>query len=165
MPDTAVGLFRTRTEADQALGKLKQAGFSADEVSVSTRHARRKSHFGLEMLAGVVVGAILGAVVGAFATGMVPGVHGLAAEGNQLGLFLFATFAGTITGGVAGALLAAAASGDSALFYEEEVESGRIMISVSGPRLAEAIAVMRAAGAMEAAPAAAPLERPRAEGG
>ena len=113
-----------------------------------------------------MAGTVLGALVGAIATGMVPGVHPLV-PGNLLATFLFAAVAGAATGGLAGALLSMAASGDRALFYEQEVESGRFLVSVSGPRLEEAQELLRAAGAMEAAPVEAPLDsgRPRPESG
>jgi hypothetical protein len=58
-----------------------------------------------------------------------------------------------------------AASGDPALFYEQEVESGRILISVTGQDLDRARLIMQRSGAMEAAPGEAPLERPRPESG
>ena len=166
MPDTVVGLFRSRPEAEVALRKLKEAGFGPDQVAVSTPHAGRRGHYGLKVLGGIVAGTVLGALVGAVATGMVPGVHPLVA-GNLLATFLFAAAAGAATGGLAGALLSMAASGDRALFYEQEVESGRFLVSVSGPRLEEARDVLRAAGAMEAAPVEAPLDpgRPRPESG
>src|SRR5256885_2998923 len=156
MPDTVVGLFRSRLESDEALRKLKEAGFGPDEVAVSTPHAGRRGHYGIKVLGGIVAGTVLGALVGAIATGMVPGVHPLVA-GNLLATFLFAAVAGAATGGLAGALLSMAASGDRALFYEQEVESGRFLVSVSGPRLEEAQELLRGAGAMEAAPVEAPL--------
>src|SRR2546430_6430933 len=158
MPDTVVGLFRTRSEADHALGKLKEAGFGADQVSISTPAVRRRGHYGLKVAAGVGFGTLLGALVGALVTGMVPGVHPLVA-GNILATFLFAAVAGAATGGLAGGLLSMAASGDRALYYEQEVESGRFLVTVAGPRLADAEAIMRAAGAMEAAPVEAPVEK------
>ncbi len=157
MPDTVAGLFRTRGKADEALRKLKDAGFGHDQVSVSTPRSGRRGHYGKKVLAGLLLGTVLGAVVGALATGMVPGVHPLL-PGNVLVTFAFAAVAGAVTGMVAGMLLSMAASGDTALFYEQEVESGRILVSVAGPRLAEARAIMLAAGAMEAAPLEAPLE-------
>lgn len=164
MPDTVAGLFRTRTEADKALRKLKDAGFPPDQVSVSTPRIGRHGHYGTKVLAGLIAGTVVGALVGAVATGMVPGVHPLL-PGNVLVTFAFAAVAGAVTGMVAGMLLSMAASGDTTLFYEQEVESGRILVSVAGPRLAEARAVMLDAGAMEAGPVEAPLEtgRPRPE--
>jgi hypothetical protein len=164
MPDTVAGLFRTRTEADEALGKLKEAGFGPDQVAVSSRPVRRKGHYGLKILIGIVAGAVIGALAGALLTGMIPGIQAMV-TGNKVALFALAVVAGIGTGGVAGALISMAASGDRALYYEEEVESGRILLSVSGPRLGEAMEVMQSAGAMEAAPVEAPLVRPRPEGG
>lgn len=166
MPDTVVGLFKTRTEADRALGKLKEYGFGPDQVSVSTPAYRRRGHYFTKVLIGIVVGTLFGALVGAVATGVVPGVHPLVA-GNVLATFLFVAAAGAITGFIAGMLLAMAASGDQALYYEQEVESGRILVSVAAPvsNLEQAREIMRAAGAMEAAPIEKPLERPRPESG
>jgi len=162
MPDTVAGLFRSQSEADQALRKLEEAGFfRPDRVSVSTPRVARRGHYGTKVLAGIVVGALLGALVGAVASGMVPGVKPLL-PGNMLVTFLFAAVAGAATGGVAGALLSMAASGERALYYEQEVESGRVLISVTGPRLEEAEVVMREAGAMEAAPVEAPIEKGKA---
>src|SRR2546427_5132627 len=166
MPDTVVGLFRTRSEAEEALGKLKEAGFGQDQLSVSPPAVRRPGRYGLKVGAGIVIGTLVGALAGAVVTGMVPGVHPLIA-GNVLATFLFAAVAGAATGGVAGGLLSMAASGDRALFYEQQVESGRVLISVAGPRLEMARDVLRSAGAMEAEPVEAPLEpgRPRPESG
>src|SRR5436305_7997460 len=161
MADSVAGLFRTRAEAELALRKLKDAGFGADEVAISTPRVGRHGHYGIKVLGGIIGGTLLGAMVGAIATGMVPGVHPLVA-GNVLATFLFAAVAGAATGGVAGGLLSMAASGDRALFYEQEVESGRFLVSVSGPRLEEARALLSAAGAMEAAPVEAPLVPPEA---
>ena len=166
MPDTVAGLFRSRSEAEQALRKLEEAGFfRPDRVSVSTPRVARRGHYGTKVLVGIVIGALLGALVGAVASGVVPGVKPLL-PGNVLVTFLFAAVAGAATGGVAGALLSMAASGHR-LYYEQEVESGRVLISVTGPRLEEAEVVMREAGAMEAAPVEAPIEKgkPRPDSG
>jgi hypothetical protein len=164
MRDTVVGLFRTRTEADRALGKLKEAGFGPDQVAVPTPQFRRRGRYGLKLLVGIVAGILWGALVGATATGVVPGVKPLV-SGNLAATFLFAAAAGAITGLVAGMLVSMAASGDRPLFYEQEVESGRISITVAGPDLERAREILRATGAMEAAPVEAPLKRPRAESG
>jgi len=167
MPDTVAGLFRSRPEAELALRKLEEAGFGPDQVSLATPRIARRGHYGLKVLTGIVVGTLLGALVGAIVTGMVPGVKPLV-PGNVLFTFLFAAVAGAATGGLAGGLLSMAASGDRALFYDQEVESGRFLVTVAGPRLADAEAIMRAAGAMEAAPVEAPVEekgRPRPDSG
>jgi hypothetical protein len=166
MPETVAGLFRNRSEAEEGLRKLKEARFTDDEVSIATARTARRGHYGMKVLIGIAAGAVVGAVVGAIVTGILPGFHAMV-PGNKLALFALTFVAGVAAGGVAGALLSMAASGDTTLYYEEEVESGRVLVSVSGPRLVEAREILLAAGAMEAAPVEAPLQgrRPRPQSG
>jgi hypothetical protein len=70
MPDTVVGLFKTRAEADRALGKLKEVGFGPDQVAISTPQLRRRGDYGVKVLAGIGIGIVFGALAGAIATGM-----------------------------------------------------------------------------------------------
>jgi len=111
---------------------------------------------------GIVIGTALGAIIGALATGMLPGVHPLI-SGNLVATFLLALVAGAATGSLAGMLVSMAAAGDTALYYEQEVESGRFLVRVRGNRLELARVTLQQAGALEAAPIEAPLkpERPR----
>ncbi len=141
MPDTVVGLFRTRGEAQAAVESLHRAGFDSGQVSLATPARGRREHHGLKLLARLVIGVVAGAIAGAIASGM-----------------------------VAGLLISMAASGDRALHYEQEVESGRFLVSVAGDRLEldGALGVLTGAGALEAAPVEAPIDpvsRPRPEGG
>ena len=167
MPDTVAGLFRSRSEAEEALRKLKQAGFRDTQVSVARPHAPRPGHYGAKVGAGILLGVVLGLVVGTIASGILPGTHPLLPGTSPLSTFLLAGVAVGLAGGVAGFLLGMAASGGGELFYEQEVESGRTLVSVSGPRLEEARKLMLAAGAIESMPVEAPLEggRPRPESG
>ncbi len=166
MPDTVAGLFRTRAEAEEALRKLKEAGFPSDQISLATPRKKPPGHYGRKVTVGIVAGAILGVVVGAVVAGIVPGMHPLI-PGYTLATFLLAAFTGLAAGGLAGAMVGAASFGGEELFYEQEVESGRYLISVAGPRLEEAEQLMRSAGAFEAVPVEAPLDsgRPRPESG
>jgi hypothetical protein len=166
MPDSVAGLFRTRAEADESLRKLEEAGFPPGQVTVATPRGARRGRYGRKVLAGIAAGTVIGAIAGALATGIVPGMHPLL-PGDVLATFALAAVAGTATGGVAGALVSMSASGDRTLYYEQEVQSGRILLSVRGPDLERARAILLEAGAMEAAPVEAPLEegRPRPEAG
>ena len=166
MPDTVVGLFRSRSQAEVALGKLKDLGFAQDQIAISTPATGRRGHYGTKVVAGILAGTVLGALLGAVASGMVPGVRPLFG-GAMLATFTLIAVAGATTGGIAGALFSMAAAGDRALYYEQEVEAGRFLVSVSGPRLEEALEVMHGMGALETAPVDAPMERgrPRPEGG
>jgi len=161
IPDTVAGLFRTRIEAEGALRNLKEAGFGPDQVTLVTPRAGRHGHYGQKVLIGIVAGTVLGAILGAIVTGMVPGTHALM-PGSVLAIFALAVVAGGATGGVAGGLISMSASGDRGLYYEQEVESGRFLVTVNGGGLIEADRIMRASGAMEAAPVEAP---PRPESG
>src|SRR2546427_1821007 len=129
MPDTVAGLFRTRAEAEMALGKLKEAGFAPDQLALATPRIGRRGHYGLKVLAGIGAGTLVGALVGAIATGMVPGVHPLV-SGNLGATFLFAAVAGAATGGVVGGVLSMSAPGDPALYYEQEGEAGAVLGTV-----------------------------------
>ena len=166
MPDTVVGLFRTRLEAERALGKLKDAGFGPDQATLSTPARGRSGNYGVKVLGGIVIGTVVGAIVAFAVSGVLPGVQPLV-HGSKLATFVLAAVTGAATGGVAGALFSMAASGDRALYYEQEVESGRFLVSVTGVRLEIARDVLQDAGALEAAPVEAPLEprRRRVEGG
>lgn len=166
MPDTVAGLFRTRSEAEEALRKLKEAGFGEDQISVAAHRAVRPAHYGARIAGGVLVGTLVGAIVGAVVAGLVPGMHPLI-PGNVLATFALAAVSGAATGGVAGGLLGTAADADPTLYFDQEVQSGRTLVSVAGPKLGEARKILLAAGAIEAGPVEAPLEggRPRTESG
>jgi MFS family permease len=156
MPDTVAGLFATRSQAERALRNLKEAGYRADQVSLSTPRAGRRGHYGRKVAIGIVLGTIAGALIGALLTGAIPGVRPIV-TGNLLATFVLIAAAGAATGGLAGGLLSMSASGDRALYYEQEVESGRYLVTVAAPGLEEARRIMRASGAMESAPVEAPL--------
>jgi hypothetical protein len=159
MPDTVAALFRTRAEAEEGLRKLKDAGFTEGQFALSTPRTGRRGRYGLKLLAGLVLGTLIGAAVGAVVTGLVPGVKPLI-TGNLVATFAFAAVAGAATGIVAGGLISMAASGDTLLFYDQEVQSGRFLVSVAGTgaELTDAAAILLAAGAMEAAPVQAPID-------
>lgn len=159
MPDTVAALFRTRAEAEEGLRKLKDAGFSEGRLGLATPRVARRGRYGLKLVAGLVLGTIVGAAVGAVVTGLVPGVKPLV-TGNLVATFAFAAVAGAATGIVAGGLISMAASGDTRLYYDQEVQSGRFLVSVAGTpsELTDAATILLAAGAMEAAPVEAPID-------
>src|SRR5213082_2249572 len=57
--------------SEEALGKLKEAGFGQDQLSVSTPAVRRRGRYGLKVGSGIVIGTLVGALAGAVVTGMV----------------------------------------------------------------------------------------------
>ena len=128
MRDTVVGVFRTRSEAEFALGKLKDsspAGCPEHSLWRTGRSSRRSC------------------------SPRSPARPRAASPARS-------------------SAWRRPATGDRALYFEQEVEAGRFLVSVVGARLEVAREILLEAGALEAAPVEAPLEpreRPRPEGG
>jgi len=157
MPETGVGLFKTRSDAEKAVRELERAGFGPGEIGVVWPGEAREGHYGTKVAAGVGAGSVVGSVLGALAAGLIPGI-GPVIAGGALAAVLGGAATGAATGGLAGALLSMAASGDRALYYEQEVQSGRFLVSVTSERPDEAHAVLRDSGALEASPIQAPIQ-------
>ena len=126
-----VGAFSSRQDAEQALGKLKRAGFPIAQISVMTREVSRNDPtvdadssdafsdnsytalfgYAQERTAsgGTITGSILGAIGGCL-VGIgflvVPGVGAVLAVGTA-GIALAATLAGAGIGAVGGGLVSA----------------------------------------------------------
>lgn len=64
MPETVVGLFRTRGEAENALRQLERAGFTSSDISIVTPRPAREGRWGAKLVVGLAIGTALGAVVG-----------------------------------------------------------------------------------------------------
>ena len=160
MPETVVGLFRTRSEAEHAVRELELAGFESREIGVVWPGEAPDGHYGTTVVAGLGAGTVVGGVLGALAAGLLPGIGPVLAGGGLVAV-LGGAVAGATTGGLAGTLLSMAASGDRALYYEQEVQAGRFLITVTTDRPDEAHAVLRDAGALEASPIDAPIEERR----
>jgi hypothetical protein len=161
MPETVVGLFRTRSEAEAAVRKLEHVGFTSSDISIVTPRRTREGHWWARLVIGLAVGTTLGAIVGALLTGMVPGMPPLM-QGNMLATFLFVAFTLGVAGGLTGMLIGMAASGGgSNLYFEQEIESGRFLVNVTSEMPAEALKLLQDSGAMEASPLDAPVQQPR----
>jgi hypothetical protein len=87
MPETVVGLFRTRVEAESAMRKLEQAGFTSSDIGIVTPRRSREGRWWTRLVISLVAGTAVGAIVGALLTGMVPGMHPMM-QGNMLATFL-----------------------------------------------------------------------------
>lgn len=132
-----VGAFSSRQAAEQALGKLKNAGFPTTQISVMTRETEREEPqidtetddpsvnneytalFGYAQertasgatITGSVLGAIGGCLIG-IGLVVVPGVGALVAVGTS-GIALAATLAGAGVGAVGGGLISALTDAES----------------------------------------------------
>jgi hypothetical protein len=134
MARTAVGYFRDRVSADSAADELVQRGFGRGDVSVVER-GREQAETGEASLTageGAAVGGVAGLLIGVGAM-LVPGVGPLLAAGP-----LAAALAGAVTGGVtgaavggvAGALVDAGVDEHAARYYDEQVKTGGLLLTV-----------------------------------
>ena len=135
---TAVGVFPTREQAQQAIAELKRAGFREDDIGVAARGVdgdelvseSGDSLAGEGAIAGAAAGAGIGALWGVgIAFGLLPAI-GPAVAGGLLGTILSSTAAGAAAAGLAGALIGLGVPEDEAGFYEGEFHSGRTIVTV-----------------------------------
>jgi hypothetical protein len=134
MTATVSHLFDDHTRAIDAVRKLESSGFTADEVSVVSRHQEDGEL--VEEPSGAATGASVGAVAGAgtgllTALGMIaiPGVGPLVAAG-ALATTLAGAATGAAAGGVLGALTSYGVNHEDAQVYAESVRRGGTFVSV-----------------------------------
>jgi hypothetical protein len=157
---TIVGVFADKAEAHQALEELRRAGFRDDQLGLM---ASGESEYGTAatdpsdtyaaeggatgMAAGAGVGALWGLGI---AAGVLPAI-GPAIAGGTLAAVLSSAAAGAAAAGVAGALLGEGIPKDEAEYYESQLRSGRIILTVRPEgRSAEATAIVRRFGGYDA---------------
>jgi Heat induced stress protein YflT domain len=152
--DVAVGLFHGRDDAEDAINALKDAGISAEDVSVVARDRDTDGTLaedtGSEAGTGAATGALAGGVLGGVAGWLIgigalaiPGVGPIIAAG-PLAAALGGAALGAAGGGLIGALTGAGVPEDEAKWYDERVRSGGILVSVRAPgRYGEAMSIMR----------------------
>ncbi len=154
-----VAVFGTVPEADNAVAKLLEAGFTRDDISVVCSDEAIERHFGMfrkqepagtytpvNALGGSAIGAALGgmaAIAGAVATG---GISLLATGG-------IAAWAGGVVGGLVGAMMTRGVEKELADYYDQAVIAGDILVAVEShddqgrDRLPLASRILESAGA------------------
>ena len=153
---TVIGVFQTRTAAEDAILELKRAGFADNTIGMVARNEKGEvvtekagetmAEEGLA--AGAVVGAGAGALVGlGVLAGTIPVIGPVMALGT-LGTILLNAAAGAAVIGLVGALVGLGIPEEDAKYYEQEVSSGRFLVSVdAGDRENEAWEILHRRGA------------------
>ncbi len=149
------GVFDSKTEANNAISKLLDAGFNKEDLSLIVSDNARHSIFsapsddeGKKTAEGGLTGALFGGALGALIAGLtlvgvvvVPG-SGLLVAGPLVAA-LSGAGAGAIAGGISGALISAGFAVDEAKRYEEEIKHGKAVIVVhTTDEMAEAARVV-----------------------
>lgn len=140
------GSFRDRENAEQAYNRLKERGYTDNEINIIMSDDTRKKYFdkddqrttefGNKAMEGAgkgsAIGGTVGAVVGiiaAIGTSLViPGL-GIVIAG-PIAAGLAGAGAGGITGGIVGALVGAGLPEDRAKEYEKGIKDGNIVLGV-----------------------------------
>jgi len=151
-----VGVFEDRLAAEEAVDELEHSGFSKDEVGFAIRGADAveggmitdasgtKDKQGA--LSGAATGAVAGGVLGALAAVLIPGVGPVLAAGILASALGFAG-AGAAVGGILGAMTGLGVSQDEALYYEEQFNSGKAIVTVRAGDFADkAVTILRRHG-------------------
>ncbi|MDZ4660391.1 MAG: general stress protein [Pseudomonadota bacterium] len=139
--NTAVlGVYKTRTEVEEAVDALKADGFMTSDISVLLPDERGSQNFAhvkgtkapegsaTGAGAGVLIGGTLGLLAGIGALA-IPGIGPLIAAGPIVATLAGAGVGGTI-GGVSGALIGLGMPEYEAKRYEGFVKNGGLLLSV-----------------------------------
>lgn len=137
---TVVGVFDGPSHAEEALNKLKAAGFSPDQVSVVAKNqehvdqiAAHTDMAGEGAATGAVTGGVLGGLAG-FLVGIsalvIPGIGPIVGTGILLSTLAGAGI-GAAAGGLVGALAGMGVPEEDARAYETHVKEGRILLTVT----------------------------------
>jgi len=152
---TVVGVFHDEQRAQEAVRALRQAGFRENQISVLGQHHDHDGnatdagdHTGTGALAGAATGAGVAALWSLGITfGVVPVIGPILAAG-PIAAALLSAAGGAAAGGIVGALVGMGIPEDEASYYEGEIKSGRVLVTVHADgRDAEAWSILERHGA------------------
>jgi hypothetical protein len=155
---TVVGLFHNQADAERAIERLKQEGFSENQIGVAMRDRGRQQELiegtgtqGAEgAAAGALGGGILGGVLGLLAgvgALAIPGVGPIIA-GGTLTSTLAGAGIGAAAGGLLGALVGMGVPEEDARHFDEGFRAGGTLVTVNaGNRADEARECLYESGA------------------
>jgi uncharacterized protein (TIGR02271 family) len=157
--NAVIGLFETRERAERAVEDLKAAGFDESKIGMVYRDAEGNTvKTGAANESHAAEGAAVGAAAGAGALalgslavsfGVIPVIGPILAVG-PLAAALISAGAGAAVAGLAGALIGWGIPEEDAAFYEQEVSSGRYLVTVEADgRAADARAALHRRGGFD----------------
>lgn len=161
----AVGVFKTRAEAERVINDLNAAGINMERVSVVAKNAdevagvetgvTRTEETGNHAEEGAATGALTGGAIGGVG-GLLVGLGALAipgigpillagAEATAIATTLAGGAIGAATGGLIGALIGLGIPEERARVYNDRVTSGEYLVMVNsvGTDIASAEAIMK----------------------
>jgi uncharacterized protein (TIGR02271 family) len=155
---TVVGLFHSQADAERAIQRLKDAGFSQDEIGVAMKDRQQQQDLiegtGTQAAEGAAAGAIGGGVLGGV-IGLLAGVGALAIPGvgpiiagGTLASTLAGAGIGAAAGGLLGALVGMGVPEEDARHFDHGFRAGGTLVTVNaGDRVEEAQTCLYESGA------------------
>ncbi len=156
--NTVVGLFDDQPTAEQAIQRLKSAGFTEQQIGVAVRDREQQQALtestGTQTAEGATTGAVSGGVVGGV-VGLLAGVGALAIPGigpiiagGALASTLAGAGIGAAAGGLLGALVGMGIPEEDARHFERGFQEGGVLVTVqAGGRVEEAREALSESGA------------------
>jgi len=148
---TVVGLFTDRSDAENAIRQLRDAGFTEQQIGVAMRDRDEQRQLmedtGTTAAEGAAVGAVsggvLGGLLGLLGSLLIPGVGPIVA-GGVLATTLAGAGIGAAAGGIIGALMGLGVPEADAEHFDRGFRSGGILVTVDGSdRIPEAVAILQ----------------------
>jgi heat induced stress protein YflT len=155
---TVVALFHSQADAEEAIHRLKEEGFSEHQIGVAIKDRGRQEELvqdtGVETAEGAATGAlgggVLGGVIGLLAgvgTLAIPGVGPIIA-GGTLASTLAGAGIGAAAGGLLGALVGMGVPEEDAQHFDQGFRAGGTLLTVAaGDRVEEARVSLHESGA------------------
>jgi uncharacterized membrane protein len=149
---TVIGVFESRTRAENAVNTLRKQGFTTEEINIVSKKQRSQDQDGTYddditdgTLTGGTLGGIGGLLMGAGAL-MLPGLGPILAVGP-----IAAAVGGAIAGGIAGGLIDWGIPAEASQRYEQEVAHGSILaiIRTDSTKVNSAAQILRQNGAKD----------------
>ena len=155
---TVVGLFHNQADAERAIQRLKNEGFTENQIGVAIKDRQQQQELiedtGTQAAEGAATGAVGGGVLGGV-IGLLAGVGALAIPGvgpiiagGALASTLAGAGIGAAAGGLLGALVGMGVPEEDAQHFDEGFRAGGTLVTVNaGSRAEEAQACLYESGA------------------
>ena len=174
---TVVGLFRDRGDAERAIGDLRDAGFTREQIGIAIHdrgaipgadinhindiaESADAAQGGRGAAAGAVSGGLLGGIIGLLGSLLLPGL-GPIIVGGVLESVLVGAGVGAAAGGLIGALVGLGVPEEDARHFDAGFREGGTLLTVdAGTRVADAAAILDRCNA-DLGPSGAVRERRR----
>jgi len=136
---TVIGIFDDRSQAENAMHEIRNAGITDDEISIVAKEdivkdegEQDRGNLTGEISRGATTGGTIGGLAGLIAGAgalTIPGIGPIVAAGP-----IAAGLTGVAAGGITGSLVDMGIPEDRGEYYEEEVKKGSIVATVEADK-------------------------------